>query len=383
MNRLLLSLWLLGAVLYAANTLTIIGWPSGHKKITDRAENQEAAVKADAKAQTAENTGSGITPSADPAPLSQGSDAQSTGAQLSGTKAAIPPTSAQQPSASGGEQSQQDQSASAASDQPQPQAQAQAQAQPQAQPAPSPQQQQQRIAEWVRVASRGADVRAGPSSSAPRLGTVPPGQVLPVVSWQAGWVEVSNRDGSKTGWIYETLLEPSGAPGVQAPAQNSAANSASVPAPVKQQNQGELVKVSTPTGTMRSGPSEDASVLFVFPNGRVFRLVSRRPGWVEVKDMSSGQTGWIAESSIVPVDSSPGQPQAASAPPQPQRGEGMPQRQEATEGETAAPEGAWVPQGEYLEPPRGMDEGDQAPRHWGHRRHRGLAGVFRRAVGAF
>jgi SH3-like domain-containing protein len=376
MNRMLLSLWLMGAVLYGANTLIITGWPSSHKQITDRAENGGVTPKtvanaqgehpdtaSDAKAQTAENTALQAAPSPDAspqaAPSSQGSDAQSASAPV--------PAPAQQPAPSGA-QPQQDQSGSAAPDQSQPQTQAQDQPEAPSQGTQGmlPPQPQQQGVEVVKVASQGADVRAGPSSSAPQLAMLPPGMTLRVVSRQRGWVEVANGDGSQTGWINENLLEINGTPGEQLPAMG---NSAAAPGVGQQQSQGELVKVSGSTGTMRSGPSEDAPVLFAFPEGRVFRVVSRKPGWVEIMDMSSKQTGWMAESSIAPAHSSL------------QPSMGMPQRHEEAEGEGAVPEGSWVPPGEYIGPPQEMDEGDQAPRHWGHRRHGGFAGILRRALG--
>jgi uncharacterized protein YraI len=382
MNRLLLSLWLAGAAVYAADTLAIVGWPHGHKQITDRVENegpasaanaqsQNADTPSGAKAQTAENADPHPAPSPDSSPQlaasPQGSGAQSAGAERSGANAPIPPTA---PPTGG--QSEQDQVSSTTPETPQTQAQAQPQG---AQTLPPPQPQQQTSDEWVKIASSGANVRAGPSPSAAQLGTVPPGAALRVVSRQAGWVEVANSDGSQTGWIYESLLEPGEAPGVQAPAPQ---NSTTTPA-AEQQSQGELVKVSTSTGTMRSGPSEDAPVLFSFPNGRVFRLVSRKPGWVEVMDMSSKQTGWIAESSIEPVSSSAGQQAAGTLPPQ--QPQGAP-RHEGAESEAAAPEGVWRSQDEYVGPPPGMIEGDQPPSHWGaHRRHGRLAAILRRALG--
>ena len=39
-------------------------------------------------------------------------------------------------------------------------------------------------------------------------------------------------------------------------------------------------------------------MLFGFPYGRELRVLSRKPGWVEIMDAGSGQTGWIAEGSL-------------------------------------------------------------------------------------
>jgi SH3-like domain-containing protein len=393
MNRLLLSLWLLGAALYGANTLlytnVIFGW-SGPKQKIDTSGVDNNAVKPKAAAETGDQDRD-----RSPAEVAE-SQSQEPNAQ--------PPAEPQGQSQSGGQQQQQVQSAPPAA-QPAPadgavtppsqpeQAQNESKAQPQQQTenlqASQPQQQAesaqapqtQTAGEWVGVAPGGANVRSAPYASASQLATLPPGMSLRVISRQGDWVQIASSDGSQTGWVYERLLEPSGAPSAQAPVT---ANSPQAPGPEQQQSQDELVKVSGSTATMRSGPSEEAAALFAFPNGRVFRLVSRKPGWVEVMDMSSKQTGWIEEASIEPAHSPSAQQQAASAPPPPQRAnrnagpggydtaDGPPPRQAR---------GGWVPYEEDLGPPDAANEPEDLPRRWGHRHHGGLAGILRRALG--
>ena len=196
-----------------------------------------------------------------------------------------------------------------------------------------------------------------------------------MVSRQGGWVEVANGDGSQTGWIYEKLLESTAAPDQQQPAAGSGqTEDAGQP-----QGQSEWVKVSGSAATVRSSPSDSASMLFAFPQGRVLRVMSRQAGWVQIMDPGSKQTGWIAESSIAAANAPAGQRQAATgqgqdaaAPPYDEAGGGEP-----------GPEGAWLPPEEGMGPPRGMAEGDEGPRRWSHRRHGGLASVLRRAFGGY
>ena len=36
-----------------------------------------------------------------------------------------------------------------------------------------------------------------------------------MVGRESGWVQIASSDGSKTGWVYEKLLEPTGIPSGQ------------------------------------------------------------------------------------------------------------------------------------------------------------------------
>src|SRR6187455_1380897 len=58
------------------------------------------------------------------------------------------------------------------------------------------------------------------------------------------------------------------------------------------------VKVLGSPAGMRSTPSQSSPVLFAFPEGRELRVVSRQPGWVQVTDPGSNQSGWIADTSL-------------------------------------------------------------------------------------
>jgi len=121
-----------------------------------------------------------------------------------------------------------------------------------------------------------------------------------VVGRQSGWVQIVNSDGSQTGWVYEKLVEP-----VAGPYEHGAAGTeASQPDNQSQQAKGQSgwVKVLGSPAGMRSTPSQSSPVLFAFPKGRELRVVSRQPGWVQVTDPGSNQSGWIADISLVALD---------------------------------------------------------------------------------
>jgi hypothetical protein len=251
MNRLLLSLWLLGALLYAGNTLlytnVIFGWPK--QKL--EADAGKETVKPKAEAPRADRQPAEIAESQSPAVEPQPAPAQPQGEHAPGldiaagvppsdstTTAPLPPmpqdrrapeSSAQQqvqstPPAQPGSDSS---SAQAAANPTAPTSQGgnelasqttPASTAQQAQSAPQPEQatpateeqstqlQPQSEHEWVR--SAGATVRSGPSSSASQLGTLRSGMEVRVVGRQSGWVQIANSDGSQTGWVYEELVEP-------------------------------------------------------------------------------------------------------------------------------------------------------------------------------
>jgi uncharacterized protein YgiM (DUF1202 family) len=223
--------------------------------------------------------------------------------------------------------------------------------------------------EWVRVSPDGANVRSGPSSSASRLATLSPGQALRVVSRQEGWVQVASPGGSETGWIYEELLEPT----IASDQHGATAQGPAQPSAAEQQGQGELAQVTSPSATVRGGPSDDSGMLFGLPQGRELRVLSRHSGWVLIEDRGSKQVGWIAEGSLASAEDD--QQQAAA----PQRANRM-APDNATE--TTDAEDAWVLGEENISPPDEMVEPPRQPRKWGQRGGR-LAGVLRRALRAF
>jgi hypothetical protein len=293
MNRLLLSLWLLGALLYAGNTLlytnVIFGWPK--QKL--EADAGKETVKPKAEAPRADRQPAEIAESQSPAVEPQPAPAQPQGEHAPGvppsdstTTAPLPPMPQDRraPESSAQQQVQSTPPAQPGSDS----SPAQAAANPtaptsqggnelasqttpastaqQTQSAPQPEQatpateeqstqlQPQSEHEWVR--SAGATVRSGPSSSASQLGTLRSGMEVRVVGRQSGWVQIVNSDGSQTGWVYEKLVEPVAGPNEHGAAGTEAAQ----PDNQSQQAKGQSgwVKVLGSPAGMRSTPSQSS-----------------------------------------------------------------------------------------------------------------------------
>lgn len=59
----------------------------------------------------------------------------------------------------------------------------------------------------------------------------------------------------------------------------------------------ERAIISKPT-EVRSGPSEDAPMLYAFPTGRELRVVSINDGFAQIEDVRSGADGWVARSAL-------------------------------------------------------------------------------------
>ena len=436
MNRLLLSLWLLGALLYAGNTLLytneIFGWPK--QKL--EADAGKETVKPKAEAPRADRQPAEIAESQSPAVGPQPAPAQPQGEHAPGldiaavvppsdstTTAPLPPmpqdrrapeSSAQQqvqstPPAQPGSDSSPAQAAAnptaptsqggnelASQTTPASTAQ-QAQSAPQPeQPTPATEEQSTQLQpqsehEWVR--SAGATVRSGPSSSASQLGTLRSGMEVRVVGRQSGWVQIANSDGSQTGWVYEKLVEP-----VAGPYEHGAAGTeAAQPDNQSQQAKGQSgwVKVLGSPAGMRSTPSQSSPVLFAFPKGRELRVVSRQPGWVQVTDPGSNQSGWIADTSLVALDRKTKEQQSAGASTQqdssaasrrqkaasasPQRRQSNPPVQrrsrdagpetyESTEGPPPRLRGRWMPWEAEMGAPQAAEQFEDRPRRWWRRR---------------
>jgi hypothetical protein len=59
----------------------------------------------------------------------------------------------------------------------------------------------------------------------------------------------------------------------------------------------ERAVISKPT-EVRSGPSEDAPMLYAFPAGRELRVVSINDGFAQIEDVRSGADGWVARNAL-------------------------------------------------------------------------------------
>jgi SH3-like domain-containing protein len=353
MNRLLLFLWLLGAALYGANTLiytnAIFGWPTSRQS-TDAAKqpakpNDAVAARSRQGVDSSQNNDPIETVAADRWAVPPSTQSQDPGRQQE-----IQPTLVAQPEITAA---------------PQPVSPQEQQAQPAA-----------AQGERVKVLARGATMRAGPSASTRPLASLSPGEELPVVSREKGWVQVSN--GASTGWIYEGLLASTGLPTGQAAAGGSAK---ATPKPL---GQSELMKVSDASAHVRASPSEAAPMLFAFPRGRQVRAISRQPGWVQVVDTASSATGWIAEPSLTSTNVRPREANAEASK-RPRKAIVDAQRSRRDAPPSPAAKGRGPMETERLaweEEMRRMEAGlePQDGQRFGSRR-KGRLGIFRRSFG--
>ena len=131
------------------------------------------------------------------------------------------------------------------------------------------------------------------------------------------------------------------------------------------------------------------------PEGRELRVVSRQPGWVQVTDPGSNQSGWIADTSLVALDRKTKEQQSAGASTQqdssaasrrqkaasasPQRRQSNPPVQrrsrdagtetyESTEGPPPRLRGRWMPWEAEMGAPQAAEQFEDRPRRWWRRR---------------
>jgi hypothetical protein len=133
------------------------------------------------------------------------------------------------------------------------------------------------------------------------------------------------------------------------------------------------MRVARPGAKVLAGPSDEAAMLFGFPEGREMRVLSRESGWVQIVDLESKQMGWIAESALAPAEA--GQQQAASRQ-RPSRGAPY------DAAENAGSDDAWMLGDEGAEPADEVAEPPRRARKW-ERRGRFAGGLRRALRGAF
>lgn len=203
------------------------------------------------------------------------------------------------------------------------------------------------------------NVRTGPSTSYTRIGTVTENTVLPVLSEQNGWVQVSLPDG-RSAWVSgEYVKITSVKPSKMARVTTNVLNVRTGPStsydrigtvtlgtilPVQQQveewllvklpdgrngwicgtyaelenatgnseqpasAQGSKIVVDVSALNVRSGPSTDHPVIAVIPKGTVAEILSEQDDWIQVR-LNSGKVGWVAGwyVSVIPADSGSGE----------------------------------------------------------------------------
>jgi hypothetical protein len=111
--------------------------------------------------------------------------------------------------------------------------------------------------------------------------------------------------------------ETAGATGALSPGGAAALPTESEPV---DDGSGEVL-VTTRPSSIYASPSASAPVLYAFPAGRQLRVIAREGGFVRIKELQSGATGWAEASTLAPGSASaantptaPTTPSAAAEP---------------------------------------------------------------------
>jgi Bacterial SH3 domain len=217
-NRLILMLWLVGAVLYAGSTVflahAVLG---GGSSALDKAKTATVAAASDAKCQK------DSVASADAKPAKPSTEQQKAGAiepkkpasAPSPTKPAAPEatnrdSAALNPAANSEQHSAETDDPS--EDQPEPDT-----SSPDTAPTPDGVQQQDALGpdagegqpeqeQWAHVVAGTADMRSEPSMQAPLIYALPSGWQVRVISRQPGWVQVQDANSGAAGWVESSAI---------------------------------------------------------------------------------------------------------------------------------------------------------------------------------
>jgi hypothetical protein len=227
-SRLLLSLWLLGAVLYAGSTVfladAVLGGKGGVAKPANLALASDAQcpkTNASSAEAPAAKTVAALPVKPDPAekPNEPAASPSSHPAQPSSDSAAREP--AEQAPASADAQ---DRQASLGDGDSSPDT-AQDQDGPAQDGGPSPQASQDGYGsnpdggrdvgegEWAQIVAGTADMRSEPSLQSQMIYALPAGWQVRVISRQRGWVQIQDSNSGAAGWVESTALAPSAGPG--------------------------------------------------------------------------------------------------------------------------------------------------------------------------
>ncbi len=126
------------------------------------------------------------------------------------------------------------------------------------------------------------NVRSGPGLQHTRINQVTKGQVLPVLSEQSGWVQVTLSNGS-SGWVtkeYVTIKTTAATPQTSLQA-----------------------RVTVNALNVRSGPATSFSRLTIISAETVVPVIKQQGDWLQVR-LNNGQIGWIA-SQYVQISQAP------------------------------------------------------------------------------
>jgi hypothetical protein len=226
-NKMLLSLWLVGGVLYLAGTIffanAILGAGS---RSTDIAADKGMATRT-AAAPEAQCAPSSTANGAEASNLSQ--DQAKVASQAPDSMTQQPVKTAALPAPAGEDADQASDGDSAPPPQadsgPQPSDDAAAPDSGEQGQASTPDANQgQGQAEWAQVVTAAADVHSQPSAEAPSIYALPAGRQVRVLTRDHGWTQVQDAASGGTGWVDARALAPIGAPGKRRDYGNSDEN---------------------------------------------------------------------------------------------------------------------------------------------------------------
>jgi Bacterial SH3 domain len=214
-NRLILTLWLVGAVLYAGSTAflahAVLG---GGSSAPDKVKASTVAAASDAKCQK----DSVASTDAKPATNTQKTAATEpkkpasapSPAKPSAPETATNDSAALNPGPNSGQRSAETDPPS--EEQPEPDT-----SSPDATPTPDGVQQQDALGpdagegqdevdQWAHVVAGTADMRSEPSMQAPLIYALPSGWQVRVISRQPGWVQVQDANSGAAGWVESSAI---------------------------------------------------------------------------------------------------------------------------------------------------------------------------------
>jgi uncharacterized protein YraI len=186
--------------------------------------------------------------------------------------------------------------------------------------------------EWAEVISA-VNLRAGPSAGERRLQTYQPGTMLRIISSESGWVQVFNPETSESGWIYSEYLsstpwalteanstemaatleansdEAIKATGAEQTEGQAATRSESPEVEQSEEREGATESAPLPETAaseagddwtevrsavnLRAGASTSAPVMRTIRPGTSLRILDRDSGWIKVFDPEVSETGWV------------------------------------------------------------------------------------------
>ncbi|HZY49621.1 MAG TPA: SH3 domain-containing protein [Devosia sp.] len=144
------------------------------------------------------------------------------------------------------------------------------------------------------VGSSAVNLRSGPSTSAPPISVLQPGEAIQVGESSGGWVKVTRADGS-TGWVYSSYLASNARSAASdSPPQTRVASTAQ-PRAVIRGGAGDLEDRTARIASRLPAyarPNDGAQSVFMLQPGDEVYIAEVRGSWLRV-ETEDGMTAWI------------------------------------------------------------------------------------------